>query len=243
MPNVNILVPFCFFFVVVVLSCMNDETLGKKKHLCIHRQPQFGHFSGYHSQKVSIEITWPLFEPRHTKKQESHPVLATSICFSLILLSFFLHYLLLCYCCITKIFLRDVHECLQCPPHWNTWGKVSSLHTLIDTRPTAWATASGSSPAEDVLLLEMMGNFLRFLMTNWNFFSSLNWLVWELSSKKIYRILFGVSELAVVIWSSAFVVSNFKVSMAQETVEVEGGGNRILGGRDGFLRCIVIKAS
>lgn len=22
---------------------------------------------------------------------------------------------------------RNVHECLQCPPHWNTWGKVSSL--------------------------------------------------------------------------------------------------------------------
>lgn len=49
-----------------------------------------------------------------------------------------------------------------------------------------------------------------------------------------------MSELMMVLLSSAVVVSNFKVSMAQETVE---GGDRILGGRDGFLRCIVIKAS
>ena len=40
--------------------------------------------------------------------------------------------------------------------------------------------------------------------------------------------------------SSAVVFSNFKVSMAQETVE---GGRQDSGGRDGFLRCIVIKAS
>lgn len=57
---------------------------------------------------------------------------------------------------------------------------------------------------------------------------------------KIYNgILLGVSEL-LMLSSSAVVFSNFKVSMAQETVE---GGDRILGGRDGFLRCIVIKAS
>lgn len=36
-----------------------------------------------------------------------------------------------------------------------------------------------------------------------------------------------MSELVMVLSSSAVVVSNFKVSMAQEAVE---GGNRILGG-------------
>lgn len=27
----------------------------------------------------------------------------------------------------TEILNKNLHECLQCPPHWNSWGKVSSL--------------------------------------------------------------------------------------------------------------------
>lgn len=54
-----------------------------------------------------------------------------------------------------------------------------------------------------------------------------------LSSKKIYRLLFNVSELGAAESLSAVVVSNFKVSMAQETVEV-GRGQQDSGGRDGF---------
>lgn len=46
-----------------------------------------------------------------------------------------------------------------------------------------------------------------------------------------------------VVSSSAVVAFKiFKVSMAQETVEV-GGGAGLWRGKDGFLRCIVIKAS
>lgn len=73
------------------------------------------------------------FTPRHIyikkKKQESHPVLATSLCLALIFavaFSFIICSLLLLY--HEDIFeKRNVQLCLQCPPHWNTWGKVSSV--------------------------------------------------------------------------------------------------------------------
>lgn len=177
---------------------------------------------------MSIEIIWTLFTPRHTKKQESHPVLATSICFSLIFDFLFPSLSVACYCCITKIFLRNVHECLQCPPHWNTWGKVSSL--------TLW-----SIPAPQLEPQLLVPPLLRifFFLKWWAIFFYSSWRIgFFFSSKlvglgvvfeKIYKILFGVSELAVVIWSSAVVVSNFKVSMAQETVEVEGGATGFWG--------------
>lgn len=83
-----------------------------------------------------MEILEPLLHPSISKnkivtKSWLHP--SASQCF----LDFYLYFFCLpfpsssvaCYCCVTKIFFekRNVHECLQCPPHWNTWGKVSSL--------------------------------------------------------------------------------------------------------------------
>lgn len=149
----------------------------KKKHLCVHRQPQFGHFSGYHSQKVSTEITWTLFTPKQTKKkQESHPVLATSICFSLIFDFLFPSLSVACYCCVTKIFLRNVHECLQCPPHWNTWGKVSSL--------TLW-----SIPAPQLEPQLLVPPLLRiFFFLKW-------WAIFFYSSRRIGFFFFFFSKL------------------------------------------------
>lgn len=77
-----------------------------------------------------------LFTRRHVIK-ESHPILATSDCLPLMFFGFFCccfricHDLFLVTCRTARksyfIFLRNVHECLQCPPHWNTWGEVSSL--------------------------------------------------------------------------------------------------------------------
>lgn len=130
MPDVSIVVLFHFhysdYFFCLVLFWWPEFG---ESHLCSFRQPQFGHFSGYHSQNVWIEILEPLSHPDISKKQESHPVLATSICLSLIFavaFSFIICCLLLLY--HEDIFeKRNVHECLQCPPHWNTWGKVSSL--------------------------------------------------------------------------------------------------------------------
>lgn len=100
------------------------------KPFCSHRQPQFGHFSGYRSQKCVYRNTWtPFYNQGISKKQESLAILATSICLSLIFavaFSFISCFSLPLY--HEDIFeKKNVHECLQCPPHWNTWGKVSSL--------------------------------------------------------------------------------------------------------------------
>lgn len=74
--------------------------------------------------------TWtPFCTEAYQKKQESHPILATSFCHSLIFAVSFSFII----CCLLPLYhedifeKRNVHECLQCPPHWNTWGKVSSL--------------------------------------------------------------------------------------------------------------------
>lgn len=92
-----------------------------------------------HNLDISLDInrkkcvdrnTWsPFYTQAYKKKQESHPILATSSCLSL----FFAVAFSFITCCLLPLYHRDifekrnVHECLQCPPHWNTWGKVSSL--------------------------------------------------------------------------------------------------------------------
>lgn len=80
-------------------------------------------------KNVFIEILEPLLHQGISKKQESLAILATSICLSLIFAVAFSFI----FCCLLPLYHEDifekknVHECLQCPPHWNTWGKVSSL--------------------------------------------------------------------------------------------------------------------
>lgn len=63
---------------------LSYQSLGKT--ICVHTgSHNFGRFSCYHSQKnVLIEILEHPLQPGISKKHESHPVLATSICLSLI---------------------------------------------------------------------------------------------------------------------------------------------------------------
>lgn len=81
------------------------------------------------TQKMLLKYLNPLLHPSISKEQESHTVLATSICLSLIFAVAFSFI----NCCLLPLYhedifeKRNVHVCLQCPPHWNTWGKVSSL--------------------------------------------------------------------------------------------------------------------
>lgn len=57
------------------------------------------------------------------------PLLATSDCLPVIFFFFLLlpppSWSLCCYCCSEREILKNIYECLQCPPHWNSWGKVS----------------------------------------------------------------------------------------------------------------------
>lgn len=113
-----------------------------ENHLCVTQAITIWSFlwkSIKKKKNVLIEILELPFTPRHIKKQESHPHLG------------YIHLPLIdfccclspslsvaCYRCTTKDIFekRNVHECLQCPPHWNTWGKVSSL--------TLWSIPSHS---------------------------------------------------------------------------------------------------
>ena len=183
---------FCFFF-------LSYQSLGKTT--CVHTgSHNFGRFSCYHSQKnVLIEILEHPFTPRHIKKKhQSHPVLATSICLSLIFAVAFSFII----CCLLPLYhedifeKRNVHECLQCPPHWNTWGKVSSL--------TLWSIpAPQLEPQRRVPLL--MRIFVFYTEGNFPHEGShgrigitLIWLVGRRLLKIYNQILFGVSELGMV---------------------------------------------
>lgn len=85
-----------------------------------------------------MEILEPLLHPSISKnkivtKSWLHPSASQCFFFTFLFVCFFClpfpSSSVACYCCVTKIFFekRNVHECLQCPPHWNTWGEVSSL--------------------------------------------------------------------------------------------------------------------
>lgn len=234
-----------FFFPVP--SCLGDQSLGN------HRQPHFGHFSGYHSKCVARNTCCFDTQAYQKKRKENkkphkcHPFLATSICLSLIFAVAFSFII----CCSLPLYhedifeKRNVHECLQCPPHWNTWGKVSSLTLWSIPAPKAWATASGSSPDEDCLFL-VMGNFPRFLEKG--LFAKLELKSWAIcfcllrKKKKFYnRILFWW------VWISVGVIviccCHFKFQSFYGSGDCWGGATGFWGGRDGFLRCIVIKAS
>lgn len=70
-------------------------------------------------KNVFIEILEPLLHQGISKKQESLAILATSICLSLIFAVAFSFIS----CCLLPLYHEDifekknVHECLQCPPH------------------------------------------------------------------------------------------------------------------------------
>lgn len=185
--------------------------------------PQFGNFSGYYAQNVLIEILEPPFKARRFNKNMKvaqswlHPSASR---WYLLSFSFIICFLLLLY--HKDIFeKRNVHECLQCPPHWNTWGKVSSL--------TLWSVSAPQLEPQLLVVplvrifLEMVDNFHLVSLVTSRIGITLDWLLWAFYLLEIYRILIVVCELAVAMSSSAAVVSNFKVSMAQETVEVGGG--------------------
>lgn len=117
-------------------------------------------FSGCHSQNVLIEIQF--VHPGMSKKNKTRksPHLG------------YIHLPFIDFCCCLLLLLnwclvplnifekRNVHQCLQYPPHWNTWGKVSSL--------TLWSNPSPQLEPQHLVFLPiflflMMGNFSLIL--------------------------------------------------------------------------------
>lgn len=182
---------FFFFFVLPEFG---------ENHLCSHRQPQFWSFLLLSLTKKCVDRnTWTPFYSqayqKNTKVTPSwlHP--SASRWFSLLpspSLS------VACYPLYHEDIFekRNVHECLQCPPHWNTWGKVSSL--------TLWSIpAPQLEPQRRVPLL--MRIFVFYMKGNFPHEGSLGrigitliWLVGRLPLKIYNQILFGVSELGMV---------------------------------------------
>lgn len=237
MPDGSVLVLVMF----PPLGCFLAYQVGEN-HLCMsHKQSQFGHFSGYQSKKC-VEILELPFTPRCIKKQvtPSWPLPSASHWF-LLLPSPSLS--VACYRCTTKDIFekRNVHECLQCPPHWNTWGKVSSL--------TLW-----SIPAPQLEPQRLVPLLMRIFFSGWwaNFSHEdsrchigtiLNWLGGYVHWKIYNRILdlwFWISDGVVVVGCHCFKFQSFYGSR-----DCWGGRGAGFWGRegDGFLRCIVIKAS
>lgn len=109
-------------------------------------------------KNVLIEILDLPSIPRHVKKTRKSPHLGYIL---LPLLDFCCSNFFIT-CCLLPLYHKDifqkrnVHECLQCPPHWNTWGKVSSL--------TLW-----SIPAPQLEPQRLVAPRMRKFFSRWIF--------------------------------------------------------------------------
>lgn len=185
MPNVSELMLFCYIF-----STVWEIFFGGGG--CFDAGNHNFFISHNITHAVLMEILEPLLLPSISKNKivtQSwlHPSASFFVLFLFIFLlsfSFVACRLLLLY--HENIFeKRNVHECLLCPPHWNTWGKVSSLTLWLIPAPQL-------EPQRLVLPLPTIffswndGQFQEFphdapQKSNW----TLNWLDGASSSKNL----------------------------------------------------------